>query len=400
MKVLLDVTDSSHSLQHSGIPQVVRNLYKHFPASMTCQPVVLDRYFKRWRMADARERRWLEPEHHVPEAERGKVRRWSDGQKLRGWLGKWLPMGLDNENQALPLIAPELFYPDNGHRFNTFRRRGGGPRLAIFHDAVALEHPEFFPAHMVCAFPGYLRHLATFDGVAAVSEASLEQLRRFWEAEKVSPLPAVRVIPLGTHVRPQGEVPGGVLELPEVPDVLCVSTIEPRKNHERLLQAAEQLWAEGLSFRLTLVGGCNAEVREAWLARVRSVKAPDGCFRYLGKVSDEALRALYKEVWVSVYPSLWEGFGLPVIESLSYGKPCLCSDRGGLAEVAAGGGCLLVDPESVEALAKGLRRLCRDLDTYTVLQEETRGRTFRSWAEYAADVCGFMQELSERNGGS
>jgi glycosyltransferase involved in cell wall biosynthesis len=77
-----------------------------------------------------------------------------------------------------------------------------------------------------------------------------------------------------------------------------------------------------------------------------------------------------------------EGFGLPIAESLLHGKPCVCGGNGALGEVARGGGCVIVDQTSVDALADGIKTLLLDRQLYAQLSDEARARKFRSWSDY------------------
>jgi glycosyltransferase involved in cell wall biosynthesis len=396
MKFLLDCTDTSHSRQQSGIPQVVRNLFANFPADNPLQPVVYDRYSCRWRNADKRERAWLEPSHHVAVDAPSSLRNWSDWQKARGRILRGLPSRGFSFPTGSVLLVPELFFPAQDDRFGTVLKAPGCALAAIFHDAVALRFPEFSPPVIARNFAAYVDCLATFDAVAAISEASRQELLAYWESRGFREHPPVVVIPLGTDLCQSASAGEPPLVEKEPPLVLFVSTLEPRKNHRAVLEVAEALWSEGLRFRLAFAGGCNAEVRDEWQARLSAVKGPGGCFTYHGRVSREKLHNLYREAAFTVYPSFWEGFGLPVLESLSFGKPCLCSDRGGLAEVVAEGGCLVVDPDDPEALARGWRQLLSDKVLYRNLADAARARTFRSWTDYAGDIEAWLGGIRQR----
>src|SRR6476646_11272896 len=104
--------------------------------------------------------------------------------------------------------------------------------------------------------------------------------------------------------------------------------------------------------------------------------------RWLRHVNDKTLHEVYRSCRFTVYPSLFEGFGLPIAESLWHGKPCVCGGNGALGEVARGGGCLIVDQTKTEELADGIRRLLSDTKLYAGLASEARARKFRSWADY------------------
>jgi glycosyltransferase involved in cell wall biosynthesis len=164
--------------------------------------------------------------------------------------------------------------------------------------------------------------------------------------------------------------------------ILYVSSFHGRKNHLTLLRAAEKLWSEGLSFELRLIGKntgapFNEIVREIWKLRMRGRP-----LHWLRHVNDETLLRAYRDCRLTVYPSLMEGFGLPIAESLAHGKPCICGGNGALGEIAHGGGCLIVDQTSEDALAAGIKKLLSDEETYARLSVEARARQFRTWTDY------------------
>ncbi len=135
------------------------------------------------------------------------------------------------------------------------------------------------------------------------------------------------------------------------PFVLNVGTLEPRKNHLRLIRSFAQLLPHHPDLRLVLVGG------KGWLyedvqAEVARLKL-QGRVVFPGFVADADLPALYSLASVFAYPSLYEGFGLPVLEAMACGTPVVCSNASSLPEVA-GDAALLVDPTDVEALARAL----------------------------------------------
>jgi glycosyltransferase involved in cell wall biosynthesis len=108
-------------------------------------------------------------------------------------------------------------------------------------------------------------------------------------------------------------------------------------------------------------------------------------------VNDETLHEVYRSCRFTVYPSLFEGFGLPIAESLWHGKPVVCGGNGALGEVACGGGCLIVDQTSAEALADGIKKLLVDRPLYARLRDEARARKFRSWADYTNKLLAHLQ---------
>jgi glycosyltransferase involved in cell wall biosynthesis len=172
---------------------------------------------------------------------------------------------------------------------------------------------------------------------------------------------------------------------PGLPMVLCVGTHEPRKNHLALLHAAELLWREGLRFSLVLVGGrsWNDGRFTQELAAARERGRP---VETVTTLSDTLLWAAYRLARCMVFPSLNEGFGLPIAEALSCGTPVVTSNYGSMAEIAAGGGALVVDPRNDDSVAAGLRTVLTDDGVHRHLAAAARARPVRTWEQYAADV--------------
>lgn len=164
---------------------------------------------------------------------------------------------------------------------------------------------------------------------------------------------------------------------------LYVSRLEhPAKNHVRLIEAFEQYRAAGGTWELHLAGSDwhGAEEIHARIARSPCASA----IRRLGFVADADLPGLYQRAGALVYPSLFEGFGLPVVEAMACACPVLCSTRGSLGEVSADA-ARHIDPEAPADLAAGLRALAQDfaweraaqqcLAVYTAALARARGRT-------------------------
>jgi glycosyltransferase involved in cell wall biosynthesis len=172
---------------------------------------------------------------------------------------------------------------------------------------------------------------------------------------------------------------------PGVPMLLCVGTHEPRKNHLALLHAAELLWREGLSFSLVLAGGRSWN-DERFTHSVALARANGRPVETVTTMSDPMLWAAYRVARCMVFPSLNEGFGLPVAEALFCGTPVVTSNYGSMAEIAAGGGALLVDPRDDHSIAAGMRTVLTDDEVHRRLSAEALARPRRTWEQYAAEV--------------
>jgi glycosyltransferase involved in cell wall biosynthesis len=391
MPVVLDLTQTAHCPAHTGVQRVCRQLLAALAAN-GADPVALinDPYARRWRVPDTAERALLSPAvAENPGHRRSEV--WTAGQRLRGFLRR----GAEPDWAALrgaPLLAPEIFSADVFTAYAELRSRLGGAVVTVFHDAVALRFPELTPPASVARATDYLRELAGFDGVAADSQASKADLLEQWTRLGVRQPPPVEAIPLAvdapsvtTSTRPTG-----------APLILCVGTIEGRKNHLALLEAAESLWAEGAEFRLALAGLPRPETASPALFMAANLQNAGRPLDLLGVVPESHLQELYAECRFTVYPSLYEGFGLPVAESLRRGRPCVCGRGGALAEMADGGGCLVVAEPSSSNLADAIRTLLGDPALQSRLAAEAAARRFPSWMDYARQLLAWAKSLRPR----
>ena len=206
--------------------------------------------------------------------------------------------------------------------------------------------------------------------------------------------PVVVTIPLGIDLPPSSQ--SATPSAPSSPTILSVGSIEGRKNHLALLDACEALWSGGTRFELHLIGLAHPQTGRAALDRLRTLQATGRPIRYTGPASDADLAAAYSACGFTVYPSLIEGFGLPVLESLSRGKPCICSARGALGESARGGGCLALDRVDTPALAAAMARLLSAPSELSALATAARARRFRTWADYARDLSTWLGQLPRK----
>lgn len=270
-----------------------------------------------------------------------------------------------------------------------------GPVVFTIHDLTFLTHPQFHvPANRNQCLLATLRAVAQGATVIAVSEATAEEVGKWFAL----PDDRLRVVYEAASAA-FAAFDGAALEAArrrlaerfglDGPFVLSVGTLEPRKNIARLIEAYGGLGPD-LRARvpLVLVGGGGWK-RDA----VFAADWPD-FVRRLGAVSEEDLIALYNVASVVAYPSLVEGFGLPVVEAMACGTPVLTSNRSSLVEVA-GDAALCVDPFDVRAIRRGLDDLLREpsrRDRYRQAGLE-RAAAF-SWRRAAEEVAGIYGEIA------
>lgn len=174
-----------------------------------------------------------------------------------------------------------------------------------------------------------------------------------------------------------------------MPLVLCVGTHEPRKNHGAVLHAAQVLWREGLQFSLTFVGG-HSWRGSAFLRDLEHAQRQGLPVESVSGVGDDLLWPAYRLARCTVFPSFNEGYGLPVAESLAAGTPAITSGYGSMAEIAAGGGVLVVDPRDDQSVIDALRTMLTDEDRYGALRAEAAQRPVRTWDDYAAETLAYL----------
>jgi len=238
---------------------------------------------------------------------------------------------------------------------------GADKGVITVHDLSVFKFPEMHPAERVRQFErDFSRSVAQSVHVITDSQTTRAEVMAF------TGLNASRVtaVPLGVSAayapRPADEIAAQLRKYSLRPGAyaLCVSTLEPRKKIEQLLSAWEYLPAAlQREFPLMLVGS-SGWLNEAVQAKLHR-GAVQGWVRYLGYVPESDLPALYAGAAVFVYPSTYEGFGLPPVEAMACGVPVVVSGHSCLPEVTQGA-ALLVEPDDVPAFAAALEKSLRD----------------------------------------
>lgn len=295
-------------------------------------------------------------------------------------------------NAARRLLAPLL--PPGGDLFHGLNQRvppARVRRLAItFHDLFVMTG-DYSSAEFRARFAEQAREAAArADLIIAVSAFTASQVESLLGVEQSR----IRVIPHG--VDPPVLSRGRAAK--REPIVLHVGAIQKRKNGARLVRAFESLPGE---WRLVFAGSHGFGAEET-LQAVEKSPARDR-IDVRGYVDQAGLERLYAEASVFAFPSLDEGFGIPVLEAMAWGVPVLTSARSSLPEVA-GDAALLVDPLRTEEIAAGLLRLTGDSDLRERLVERgfQRVREFtwkaaveRTWAVYR-ELAGGSAAISRR----
>jgi alpha-1,2-rhamnosyltransferase len=237
-----------------------------------------------------------------------------------------------------------LLLADEGWNYPAWRAaaqaRGKGARVVlVVYDLIPLRHPAFCAPLFSRVFGRWLpRMLACCDAVACISRATEEDLRVWCTQQRVE-------LPPTAHFRLGSELPSGDGDIrgelsafthDEAPFFLSVGTIEPRKNLESLVHAFDRLWREGSPARLLIAGRPHPQCAEL-VARLRDHPQQGRKLMSVFDATDAELATAYSRCRALVFPSLAEGFGLPLVEARVRGCPVIASDLPALAELADAG---------------------------------------------------------------
>ena len=267
----------------------------------------------------------------------------------------WYPIGLGRRGRSLDVLHCTTFRGPTG---------AGVPTVLTVHDLAVLRAPEAFPRwHRLYGSAGLRRVLRAAAAIVAVSEFSRD------ETVELAGVPAdrIRVVPHGVDpvFAPDGPREDGDY-------VLAVGTLEPRKNLARVVAAAREA---GVELRVVGARGWGGVEVEGWV----------------GEIPDPELAALYRGARCIVYPSLYEGFGLPVLEAMACGTPVVTSVATAMEEVA-GGAAVLVDPLDTDAIADGIRAALDRRDELATAGLARAGEF--TWERAADSIVALWSELA------
>jgi glycosyltransferase involved in cell wall biosynthesis len=236
------------------------------------------------------------------------------------------------------------------------------------------------------------RFLKAADAVIAISECTREDAIRLYSVEDSK----IQVIYAGVsprfHPLPAGEI-DSVRQKYRLPEqsLLFVGTIEPRKNLDMLLSAVHSLHKSGFGLELVIVG------KKGWRSESFFKKRRDlgleKHVRLAGLVPEEDLPAIYNAASLFVFPSIYEGFGLPVLEAMACGAPVVCSNTSSLPEVA-GDAAYQVNPLDEEEFSGAINRVLHDADLRRSMRERGFAQAAKfSWEETARQTLAVYHQF-------
>lgn len=294
----------------------------------------------------------------------------------KGWRLAVLMNSFFNADSSRMLPRPDVFHATE-HLLIPLRDT---PSVLTVHDLIFKLYPEHHKKlnyyYLNLAMPLFVRR-ATH--LIAVSQTTKDDVVREYG---VSPDKITVVYEAAApRFQPQSaDQIAAVRAAYHLPDryLLHVGTIEPRKNLARLVEALAVLRADDPDLRLVVVGS-EGWLTESFHAAIARTGQSDAVMRP-GFIPDADLPAVYAGALAAVVPSLYEGFGLPVLEAMACGTPVACSATSSLGEVA-GEAALTFEPTDLDALIEALRRLLADAD----LRADLRARGLARAAEFSWD---------------
>jgi len=286
-------------------------------------------------------------------------------------------------------------FGSNAARYAKLKRAGLHVGVYIY-DLIPITHPEYCSAGLVSEFTFALGDgLHVFDFILTISEYVAEDVRRFLAKNNLRPIP-VEAVPLAHQIHDvRTDVPaalqavawqGVIAPLQHRPFVLMVSTIEPRKNHIYLYYVWKALLEEGLDPPdLVFVGRYGWRVNDL-RDMLEGTRFLGGRIHVLHDLSDVSLELLYRSCLFTAFPSVMEGWGLPVGESLTHGRPSVASNTSSIPEV---GGDFVdyIDPWNVHDGIRVFRKMITD-NAYRSTRAKNIKDKFvpRTWSDVGADL--------------
>lgn len=288
------------------------------------------------------------------------------------------------------VVVVEVPVAQSSSRLAALAALSGNRVHLIGYDTIPIVSADMLHAREAEKFASYLTLVKHADSVVGISDSAAREFAGYVSALASQGVDGPRVSACALPA----ELTVDAADAPALPGalplVLSVGSHEARKNHRALLFAAEMLWREGLEFELALVGRGSAEYIGAFDSEVDALRAAGRPVAVRRDADDDALDAFYRRARVMVFPSLQEGYGLPVAEALYRGTPVITTRYGSTAEIARDGGCLLIDPRDDDSLVDALRSVLTDDALLERLRAEARARPVRTWSQYAEELWAAM----------
>jgi glycosyltransferase involved in cell wall biosynthesis len=293
-------------------------------------------------------------------------------------------------------FVPELVCEDYRYEAIFGLREAGLIELScVIYDLIPVFNPEFCVPPLRAQFVQYLKILRYADRISCISESIAQELRSAMKcvSRRIATEPLIEAHLLAGDFSNQIESDlesAKAIPADNLPMVLCVGTLEPRKNGRNVLRAAVSLMKQGLKFRLIFAGNPGWLAAE-FMEEVRKYQNEGLNVLVFNSVSEGFLKYLYQNTRVSMFCSFAEGFGLPILESLHFNKPVITSHFGSMKEIADHfGGCIQVDPFSIHEIAESIKAVVTDDLKYQSLVRSIHLNKAPTWDSYSESLMSFV----------
>jgi glycosyltransferase involved in cell wall biosynthesis len=288
-------------------------------------------------------------------------------------------------------ICGELLY--NGNE-NVIDRLSSIKKYSIFYDVVPIELPQMYGEYWKYAHYRYLEKLPKYDKVFSISEFSKNEYFRLIDDKTIN----MEVILLPNHYDDWPTIDEKINNSKDI-TIFSIATFNPRKNHKTLVKAFylahKILKDDGYNLKLNLIGKNSPDYSDITDYVIKYSKLCN--INYIGEAnSDDVVYENYKDADFTIYPSLYEGYGLPVVESVFFNTPCISSNTSSMPEITKNGGCLTFDPNSVKELTDLIILLSKNSEKRRELVREMQSIKKRTWKDYVSDIIeGIERDIYE-----
>lgn len=262
-------------------------------------------------------------------------------------------------------------------------------KIVTMHDLITLKFPQTYPQ----SFASYARWMMKMavrvaDAIIVPSKSTREDVLKIFSAEESKIYVIPEAVKEGLHPVDDETYLSGIKGRYNLPDdfILFVSTIEPRKNLECLIRAYFEIRKGGIRHKLVICGGKGWLKEYEKIIKIITELCMEEDIFFTGYVPDEDMAGIYSLAALFVYPSFYEGFGLPPLEAMACGCPVIASNASSIPEVVGEAG-ILIDPSDIQGLSYAICRVLgnEDIKIHMKMAGIERACQF-SWTKVAADT--------------
>lgn len=262
--------------------------------------------------------------------------------------------------------------------------------VVTIHDLVHIFFPETMLRQNLIIERMLMRSsIILADVVVAVSCSTRNEILGTYSIDPEK----VRTVYSGIPAFPESRSVDLLAWLPKNPYFLFVGTLEPRKNLERILGAFELVHSAGYDPDLVITGSSGWKNEK--LLKIARISPLGNRIHFTGYVTRQRLAQLYRNALGLLFPSLYEGFGFPILEAMHFGTPVITSNCSSMPEIA-GDAAILVNPRNTSEIAQAMESLISDKALAEKLSHSGRTRVDQfSWSKAAKEMCGIFQEAMD-----